>query len=227
MDNEASRYNGLLANVQDYKTQMALYDEVKISGFTVRYRPLNNTTDAQFLETDVAYDSNIYTWIDRDGSTITSMSSNVPAKIQSYSSAKAYNFKRTWSRHVKCATSLWVDTTTMGSLGGHDNTAAQLFKAQGLISVIGVYAQNLPLGKFTTITPAMNVGTLEVDWHVCFRGRKPTAFGITEDGVLTLTPSDHFAPILATQPILNGFINDICGNELTFDPSGNRVYVLP
>lgn len=229
MDMQAARYNGLLANVQDYRTQVAMYDEVKLTGFTVRYRPLTNTTDGQFLDTGVAYDANIYTWIDRDGSTITSMSNNVPQKIQSYSSSKFYNFKRSWSRHVKCATTLWVDTLTMSNSGGLDigSANAQLFKAQGLASVIGIYCQNLPIGKFTSITPATNIGTLEVDWHVCFRGKKPVAFSTTEDGILTLTPSDHFAPIEATQPILNGVINDISGNTATLDASGNHIYVKP
>jgi len=228
-DSTASRFNGLLSNVQDFQVHLKLYDEFRLTGFTIRYRPTYNMDSIALLQLNsTVWDTNIYTWVDRDGSYITSAATNVPDKIQSYDSCKMFDYKKAWSRHVKVAPrNGWLDTRLGISTGGIDNnlTANTLFKQQGYVQSLGIYAQNIPTEAVSATGNFCNLGMFQIDWHVQFRGKIPQNVTLNNDGSLTLVSIDKFAPIQPTQPA--AVISDESGPLVSYDGSGNPVLVLP
>jgi len=228
--NPGNPFNTVWFQNPDFLQQKALYDEVCITGFTVYIKPV--------ITQMTAYDQNyalgpalqrhletyVYTWIDRDANSITASSTNVPAKLGDYDSFKKHAFNKPIKRHV-AVTPTWFDCNVVAAAASI--LGNQFLTARGLLSQLGIYGENLP---WSTITSDPEVwATVDVAYHLKFRGKKPVGFSVDADGVITLTPMNLYAPLLPTMSALPP--SDSSTGQLIrdvgFDGSGNPLYVTP
>jgi len=214
----------------DFITQKALYDEVCIKSYTVKFTPVINTVnlyDQSFAITTPSKQTrlqpNMYTWFDRDSSPLTKISDDLPKKLGQYNSFKQHNCLKPWSRTLVMKP-IWlpVDSVAGGSHTSSESTIPLL--QAGLLGNFGIYGQNLPFGGSLVAGTNESYGQLRVTWSFAFRGKRALNASVV-DGVVTLTPADRYAPI---QPTLRFTpVNDSGGELVTLDLSGNPIFVLP
>jgi len=213
----------------DYRAQSSLYDEVCIKSYTIKFTPLvtvTNLYDQGFAISagpKTRVQPNLYTWFDRDASPLTAINVALPTKIAQYDSYKKHNCFKQWSRTMRMKP-IWLSCDGVAG-GSHMNSEAttQLTQA-GLLGNFGVYGQNLPwAGSINSGNEAY--GQFAVVWTFLFRGKRPVNTTVDADGVVTLTPASLFAPIIPTLAFPT--MDDVGGQLVTLDVSGNPIYVLP
>ena len=212
----------------DYQVQRALYDEVKITGYTVKFKPaitMAGVYDQAVVNstTQTMLEPVLWTFIDRDGTALPAMTAQIPNKIGQYDSAKQHSCYKPISRHVRIK-GVWLDTEVIAACisAGSSVGTTNLVQA-GLFSCLGLYGQNLPW--YGTLDKPEPYGKVEVHWHMCFRGKKPVNQKINEDGSVTITPMELYAPLQNTLTFVE--VSDTSGTRLTFDGSGNPNFTPP
>lgn len=219
---------GSFFNNVDFQSQKALYDEVCIKSFTVKFNPIvtmSNLYDQGFALTptqQARLQPNIYTWFDRDSSPLTAVNDQYVNKLAQYDSFKQFNCYKKWSRTINLKP-MWLSCDKVAG-GSHltDVTTVPMTQA-GLLGNFGIYGQNLPWATIGSSNESY--AQVEIHWKFLFRGKRALNISVT-DGVVTLTPADKFAPIIQTfveQPS-----NDSGGQPLTLDPvTSEPISVLP
>lgn len=213
-------------NTNDFKAQSSLYDEVCINSYKVMYNPIvtqTNVYDQSFISTtnQAVLQPNLYTWIDRDASALTAVNNSYVNKIAMYDSFKQHSVYKKWTRTVSLKR-YWLPTN-LASIDYNSSIYTVALTQAGLLGTFGIYGQNLPWGVISG--PNESYGQIQVEWSLSFRGKKSLGIAVT-DGVVTLTPSEQFAPIEPT--ILGVDPNDTGGVRRTTDPvTGDVIYVLP
>lgn len=213
----------------EYIERQFLYDEVKVTGFTVKFRPSvtqQNLYDQGYVESanlQKITDPIIHTCIDRDGNTITNSSTQVPTKMQCYDSYKSFSCYKPWSRKV-AVKGIWMDTKLLVTQLT-SNYATVLQTQAGYLSTLIVYGENLPWNAIPTATTEV-YGVVEVHYHMCFRGKRPVSLALDRDGNLVMTPASAFAPIATTYAALP-LTYDTSGTLVSFDASGIPIPVAP
>ena len=220
--------NGAWYNNPEFILQRYNFDEVKLTGYTVRYKPVLtqlNLYDQSIAQQNIQNNANpiLYSWIDRDSNTLSASSTNVTQKILQYDSCKRHMFTKPFSRRVK-VNGVWLDTSSSTMTGQVSNTTTVYQTNHGLLSCLGIYGENLPWGALGGATEAL--GNIEVEWYFCFRGKRPVNLTLDEaSGALTVLPEEKFAPI---QPTTLAFANtNDVGQLVAYDVSGNPIYVTP
>lgn len=211
----------------DFTSQAALYDEVCIKSYTIKYNPIVTQTTiydqaAVIPATKQALiQPNIYSWIDRDATPLTAINNSYVNRLGMYDSFKQHNMYKKFSRRVALKP-LWLPCSVVGSAIEVSAYTTQMSQA-GLLGLFGIYGQNLPWSGFTSGNETF--AQIEIHWSLQFRGKKAVGISVV-DGVVTMTPAEKFAPIV---PTLEGVNNssDTGGQSLTLDISGNPIYVLP
>lgn len=217
-------YPNLYSN-PEFVLQRYNFDEVKVTGFTVKFKPVVSMVgiyDQNSMGQQTQTDSILHTWVDRDSNTLTASSQNVVAKVKMYDSYKGFNCFKPWSRKVRVE-GLWMDTSSgvFGQTSSGIGTALQASK--GMLTTLGIYGQNLP---FPAVAQSESYGQVEIIWHVCFRGKRPASLSLDPiTGALTVLPEENFAPL---QPTAIDFpqANDV-GTLKSKDLSGNVIYITP
>lgn len=216
-------------NNPDYKSQAALYDEVCIKSYTVKFQPVvtqTNLYDQGFVvptANQLSIQPNLYTWFDRDASPLTVINAALPNKIAQYDSYKRHSCYKPWIRTMYMKP-VWLSCDKVAG-GSHLTSEAttQLTQA-GLLGNFGIYGQNLPWGG--SINAANEAyGQLQVTWSFVFRGKRPIDVQVDENGIVTLTPASLFAPIIQT--LYAPPVSDMSGNRLSLDASGIPIEILP
>jgi len=216
-------------NNADFIAQKSLYDEVCIKSYTIKFMPVvsqTNLYDQGYVvptANQLILQPNLYTWFDRDASPLTAVSSSLVNKLAQYDSFKRHNCFKPWSRTMKMKP-IWLACDGVAG-GSHVSQEATIPLTQaGLLGNFGIYGQNLPWGG--AISAANEVyGQIQVSWNFAFRGKRPVSTSVDENGVITLTPASLFAPIAPTHSFPP--TNDVDGQLLTLDASGNPVFVFP
>lgn len=213
----------------DFIAQKALYDEVCIKSFTVKFTPLitqTNLYDQAFAISapkQARVQPNMYTWFDRDSSPLTKITSDLPKKLAQYDSFKQHNCFKPWSRTLAMKP-IWLSCDTVASGSTTSNQGTTPLTQAGLLGNFGIYGQNLPFAGSITEGSNESYGQLRIIWNFSFRGKRALNVSV-DNGIVTLTPADRYAPLLPTlrmhQP------NDDAGELLTLDASGNPIQVLP
>jgi len=176
---------------QEFLIQSKLYDEFKVSSMKVTYTPYQ-TFNASIQPGSIT-DGLIYTVIDRDGRTpINAGNMQLPQKLMSYDSCKAFHFTKKWSRTVPVKT-FWTDCSNpvFSNLAG--GASSQPWTNAGCLQQLIIYSEGMPstgvYGQFT------------VEWRVQFRGKKTTAWGFDEGtGAVILVPLENFPSLPLSNP---------------------------
>jgi len=212
----------------DFLQQQALYDEVCITGYTVYYKPVVTMTGiydqgSMTLELQRQAEPYIYTWFDRDGSSVTASSTNVPAKLGDYDSFRKHDATKPFKRHIKIRPT-WFDCNVIPQSGTNSLLSDQFLTVRGLLGLLGIYGQNLP---WQLTTDPETFAMVDVAYHLKFRGKKPVGFTVDRDGVITLTPTKLFSPIQTTmEPLPIGDSGGRLIRDTGTDISGNPLTVL-
>lgn len=201
------------------------FDEVKITGFTVKCKPVVTMVgiyDQNSMGQQTQTDSIIHTWVDRDSSTLTGSSQNVVTKVKQYDSYKGFNCFKPWSRRVRVE-GLWMDTSAAVTVATSSAQGSVLQATKGMLTTIGIYGQNLP---FPAVAQQESWAQVEIIWHVQFRGKRPVNLSLDPaTGALTVLPEEKFAPLLPTALDFPQ-ANDV-GTLASYDLSGNLIYIAP
>lgn len=216
-------------NNADFIAQKALYDEVCIKSYTVKFMPVVNTTnlyDQGFVvpaANQVVLQPNLYTWFDRDASPLTAVSKSLVNKLAQYDSFKRHNCFKPWSRTMKMKP-IWLACDGVANASHVSFESTIPLTQAGLLGNFGIYGQNLPWGgSISSLNETY--GQIQVLWNFAFRGKRPLATSVDANGVITLTPASLFAPLQHTMNFPP--TNDSSGILLSLDASGNPVLVVP
>jgi len=200
----------------EFLAQCKMFDEFKVTQMKVTFKPYANVGFAN-NSSSIVLKNQLYTVIDRDGNVPISTSVSIPDKLQEYDSLKVHDFRKAWSRVVKVK-GFWSDCNNATVTVTGNNGLAQPWVQAGCTQVLALYGEYLPFG---TDAP---VGQMEVNWSVCFRGKKPTAFAYDPlSGALTMVPISSLSRLVPQ----NGpqTIEQTIPERLEVDASGNIVFV--
>lgn len=184
----------------EFKLFQTLYDQVRINSVTIKVVPKANVLSQLEAQKDsevvAVGDGLIHTAIDRDGSTPW----NVGA-LQKYSSYKAYNLKRPFTKTygIKWPPGVWLDCQNI-----YEDTA--LLKRIGALGGVTMYAENLIEDLLELINEPW--ANLYITYNCVFRGK--TSAAITMDGsgnvvlsTLDLGDAPAYSPMFITAGSFN------------------------
>lgn len=204
-----------VTNIPEFNLYRIQYDKVRINSVHVVVTPKANTFDAAIAQNDdlnVSGSGVIHTAIDRDGPA----PSNVAA-IERYPSYKKYDIKKKFSRmySIRWGTNEWLDCQNIYATAPEDT-----LRRWGAFGGVTIYAENLPEDLFELINePTHHV---EVYYNCVFQGKTSASLSVGDDGSVTLTPHENFAP-LPFSALGTGTQGGPTGRVVTYDNSGNEV----
>jgi hypothetical protein len=171
----------------EFQAQKMLYDEFCITSVKVEYLPNINVVSRGDVIASADNSYSIHTMIDRDGQIPITSAVNIPQKLESYDSYKRFDFRRKFTRTLKC-NPFWIDTTTTAIDPRGTDGFTQPYTNAGLFQILVFYCENLPL-----TSPNVTVGHVRVHFNVKFRGKKPVSYTVLADGVsVVMTPVEAF-----------------------------------
>lgn len=183
-----SPFNATTVNVTqsaEFQAQRVLYDEFCITKVKVNYTPVVTTTAPANVFTNLATSYMMYTVVDRDGRLPVSTSTNVGQKLESYDSFKKFLLTKNITRTIKCKP-MWIDANN-AAIDPTADSAYQPYVNAGLTQLIAFWCQNVPFAA------GVQLGTIRIEWHVAFRGKKAMSYSLLPDGVsLVMTPVEAF-----------------------------------
>ena len=205
----------------DWKAQSALYDEFKISSVKLKWKPLiNQTTITQAQQAPLNASSSVFSWVDRDGSSIVPKASgDIKTLLSKYESLRENSIYRTFHRSLKVKP-VWVNTSFNPSTPV--NPQYQYLQNAGYFQTVSMYANNMPVPSGLT---ALSLGEYLVEFKVQFRGKKPVMLAYDDNtGSIIMTPLTSLPPqdiiqptVLATDPtemLYNLSLTDMSGNVI-------------
>jgi len=174
----------------EWQARSSLYDEFKITSLKLKYKPYytESTLNTQYSPQSAISNVDIYTIIDRDGTSVFSASLNMPAKLAMYDSYQRKPFNKPWSRSL--TTSLWMNTASVPVAPGtvQGNQGLQYLVNGGALQEMMIYCYNLP-----QVANQQAWGQITVEFNVCFRGKKPTSLSYDPvSGSTIITPLSSF-----------------------------------
>jgi hypothetical protein len=175
-----------------------MYDEFCIKKVKVNYTPVVTTTAPANVFTGLPTSYMMYTVVDRDGRLPVSSAANIPQKLESYDSFKKFLLTKNISRTIKCKP-MWLDCNTAAIDPTQESGLAQPYVNAGLSQLIAFWCQNVPF------VAGVQLGTIRIEWHVAFRGKKAVSYTVLPDGVsVVMTPIEAFnADIAPLNPPLD------------------------
>jgi len=175
-----------IGQMGEWQARSSLYDEFKITSVTLKYKPYYTemTYNQQYSPLSAISTVDCYTAIDRDGFNAFSASLNIPSLLAQYDSFQRKSMFKPWSRTLK--SSLWMNTSR--ALYAPSSAPQHLINA-GYIQELMVYVANIP-----NITKDQAWGQITIEYHVCFRGKKPVSLSYDAlSGSTIVTPISSFA----------------------------------
>jgi len=189
-------------NVQgqaEHKLYMNLYDEFCIKKVSVKFTP---TANAQQIIPNGLPLSTLYSWVDQDGRTPVSSAVDVPTKLQVYDSCKRTALYKSVTRQFTPKTH-WLDCNRNYTNSGEST------RADGLLAMIGFYAQQI------NYSSGASIGDFNITWTIAYRGKKPSAFGINQDGSILVSDMEQYPMLPTTTPSIDSI------SELTLEEANN------
>ena len=198
---------GTIQQLNEHKLHASMYDEYRVKRVSVKFIPAANAY--QLLQSSTPggnvgpqNDSSLYSFIDWDGRTPVSSSTAVPLKIEAYDSCKKGKIYRTMTRSFAPKSTYWLDSNT------NYNSGNESLRSAGHMGVIGFYAEYLP------VYVGGVVGSFEITYDVCYRGKKPTAFTRNNDGSITVGDLEAYPPLAPLNNVVDPEVNDVLLGDL-------------
>lgn len=164
-----------VATTREYSVYSKLFDQFRITGVTMKIVPRATTADVVLQASSPVDASNqfVYSAFDVD--------SSIPSNIQAIQTMRSVRKHSTLKPIVrtfkyKYGDNSWLDTATDYTSG----LPLSNWLSKGLYAHFGIYGENL------YVNAATPWATIEIIYHVVFRGQRLVNVSQTEDGLITL-----------------------------------------
>lgn len=195
-----------LAYTREHVVYSKLFDQYRITGVTMRFIPQFTQTmlvDQASVPTGLIGNF-IYSSWDQDNAIPSSLQ-----PIQTLRSTRKHDFRRKIARSFRYTykDNSWLDTDT-----DYNSTRLSNWISKGLYGNFGVYAENLP---YDPADPTNGVaGSIEVVYHVVYRGQRIVNVSQTEGGLVTLGNPEADVKPVSTLIVHSGLKDPADDNEL-------------
>lgn len=189
---------------REHAVYSKLFDQFRITGVTMRFIPKVSMTTLTDEFTTTANQVTMFSAWDQDGPL-----PSASAPIQTMRSCRKHDFRRKFSRTFRYTykDNSWLDT---GS--DYESTQVSNWVSKGLYGNYGFYGENLPIDPGSPDNGV--IGTIEVLYHVVYRGQRLVNISETEDGLIQLGNPDAPVKPQSALTVLSGFKPIDDDNEL-------------
>lgn len=187
-----------LAFTREHVVYSKLFDQYRVTGVTMRFIPsVNMTTLSTSAVTSQGF---IYSSWDQDNAIPSSLQ-----PIQTLRSTRKHDFRRKIARSFRYTykDNSWLDTDT-----DYGSTRLSNWISKGLYGNFGLYAENLPYAATDL------AGSIEIVYHVVYRGQRIVNVSQTEEGLVTLGNPEADVKPVSTLIVHSGLKDLADDNEL-------------